>query len=674
MSESYFFFNVEKNAKNGAAIDAFKNFSEEHSLQMFVLNKPLGDSKFSYDYEEALVVLIPGRKLIFIDYGNNQLRFDSFVDDFIDDLGYLSDKYKYKNEIGRPRQWRGRLTCETGCNFLKSINVLSIFQRSEISDQKDKRLSELIISLLTGSINDIDRVKLEVPKTILDKVKQKIILFDGDQTRFIYENDIKNVIKIQGLSGTGKTELLLHKLKELYVNNENARIAFTCHNRILADTLKRRIPEFFNFMKVEQQIDWEDRLRCVHAWGWSADINSGIYRMACHEYGLNYRSWVRGLTFDRVCREAVQELKRKPEIVPIFDYMLIDESQDFTDSFIEFCQMITSKKIYIAGDIFQSIFDRAFRESVTPDYLLSKCYRTNPKTLMFAHGLGMGLFEDVPLRWLSDEEWVACGYQLEKENAGKVYHLTREPLRVFEEPDVVDFDSVEIIKVDKADQDTIFSNIVELVNKIKIENPTAGPEDIGIIFIDGSKLDYSVCDLLEFNALPAIGWKVNKAYETKRKDKNALMISNKNNVKGLEFPFVICVTNFITRDYSYRNALYTMLSRSFLKTYLLVAGNHKSEILKKWEKGLSYILRGGYMEVQLPGEDVRESLRTKINFEEDNLTLYDRVEKILIEAQIMQVLWTKIQDMARVAFSDARPNQDTLEEFVHHNAKTLSGE
>ena len=31
-------------------------------------------------------------------------------------------------------------------------------------------------------------------------------------------------VKIQGLSGTGKTELLLHKLKELYTNNSKPKI------------------------------------------------------------------------------------------------------------------------------------------------------------------------------------------------------------------------------------------------------------------------------------------------------------------------------------------------------------------------------------------------------------------------------------------------------------------
>lgn len=82
------------------------------------------------------------------------------------------------------------------------------------------------------------------------------------------------IVRIQGLSGTGKTELLLHKLRDFYVNSPKSKIVFTCHNRILADAMERRIPEFFNFMKVEEQIAWNERFWCFHAWGSSNVPNS----------------------------------------------------------------------------------------------------------------------------------------------------------------------------------------------------------------------------------------------------------------------------------------------------------------------------------------------------------------------------------------------------------------
>ena len=72
----------------------------------------------------------------------------------------------------------------------------------------------------------------------------------------------------------------MHKLKDLYVKNEDAVFGFTCFNKILSRKLKERIPEFFNFMKVEQQIDW-NKLLCVSAWGNYGNEYSGIYRYIC---------------------------------------------------------------------------------------------------------------------------------------------------------------------------------------------------------------------------------------------------------------------------------------------------------------------------------------------------------------------------------------------------------
>lgn len=74
-------------------------------------------------------------------------------------------------------------------------------------DKSYYRIGELLISLLIGSINDIEKVGIEIPETLLERVKKNIILFDGDQTRFIYKKFPKKTVSIQGLSGTGKTEL-----------------------------------------------------------------------------------------------------------------------------------------------------------------------------------------------------------------------------------------------------------------------------------------------------------------------------------------------------------------------------------------------------------------------------------------------------------------------------------
>ncbi|EKA2015785.1 description family protein, partial [Salmonella enterica] len=62
--------------------------------------------------------------------------------------------------------------------------------------------------------------------------------------------------------------------------------------------------------------------------------------------------------------------------------------------------MVTSKKLYVAGDVFQNIFMPISDNVNRADIVLKKCYRTDPKNLMFSHALGMGLYEEPVLRWL----------------------------------------------------------------------------------------------------------------------------------------------------------------------------------------------------------------------------------------------------------------------------------
>ena len=192
--------------------------------------------------------------------------------------------------------------------------------------------------------------------------------------------------------------------------------------------MKKRIPDFFNFMKVEQQIKWNERLWCIHAWGSMGAKDSGTYRYICGFYNVPFQPYSRIMSFERACTMALNEIRNIPseDFTHAFDYMFIDESQDFPDSFFDLCELITKHTIYIAGDIFQSIFDSKIIDRIDPTFLLSKCYRTDPRTLMFAHALGMGLFETPKLRWLQDREWNACGYLFEKSQANKLYTLKRK--------------------------------------------------------------------------------------------------------------------------------------------------------------------------------------------------------------------------------------------------------
>lgn len=418
MDNSLFYCGISVANEHKSFIDMLKVHSNQTSTQIYIINTPLGtENSYQYNYEDAVIVLIPKHKICIIDLKNNEKnpQFEDFCEDFIEDLGYLSDKYSYRKELGRPRAWKDLLITQTSISNIKNINdLLSV---TDLPNDILKRNANYLISLLTGSINDISRIGGSHPNTILDEVKKKIILFDGDQSRFIYsDNPSKKRVLIQGLAGTGKTELLLHKLKDLYIKNKNSKIVFTCFNKILAQSMNKRIPEFFNFMKVEEQIKWNERLWVMHSWGSRGQANTGVYSYICTNYNINFHPYSYTWSFDRACSEAISELREQEYIEPCFDYMLIDESQDFPQNFLELCEIVTKNVVYTAGDIFQDIYDRTIIKSVSSDYLLNKCYRTDPKTLMFAHAVGMGLYEIPVIRWLEDEEWISCGYKVSRIN------------------------------------------------------------------------------------------------------------------------------------------------------------------------------------------------------------------------------------------------------------------
>lgn len=671
MTSSYFYPQTTKNNANHRLLDEIERWSISNRQQVYVVSKPLGDDKYTYGYEDALVILSPKRCLIFVDYGANQSEFNTFVEDFIEDLGSISDKYRYRSAIGRPRDWKDLIVSMT--YSASTWNINHALNSASIEDPARQRIAELLISLLTGSINNIDRVSGPEPSTLLDRVKQKILLFDGDQTRFIYQKPTKQQIRIQGLSGTGKTELLLHKLKELYISSEDSRIAFTCHNRILADNLRSRIPEFFDFMKVEQQIKWRERLWCMHAWGSQGEPNSGTYRYICHHYGLPFHPWSRSMNFDTACKIALQQVKEKAGLPPPFDTVLIDESQDFPDSFFELCAASASSNVYIAGDIFQSIFDEEIVARIDPDFLLSKCYRTDPKTLMFAHGLGMGLFESSKLRWLEDAEWEACGYSVEKLAGGRTQRLRREPLRRFEDLAQEGLDSVEIIPSPQSFYTNAAQTIVSTLQQIIRDHPTANPDDVGIILLDNGSPPFALADELEQLVPRIIGWSVNKAYESKQKLHNSLFISNKNNVKGLEFPFVICVTRSIYRYNSYRNALYMTLTRSFIKTFLIIDEISNQPVLPEIVAGLRGIQRNGYMDVTAPSLEEQALIRTTISVTEDQQSFFDFVSSIFDELDVEDIFRTRLYDIV-VNINGEAFDREKISQIVDFNYRQMAGQ
>lgn len=585
--------------------DNLQEYADKKGISIFVLQVPLIDNRYEISYGAGCVILTQGHKLMFVDLNDNKGSeiFKDFVEDSIEDIASIADRYDYKKIIGRPRNWKDDLIIT--CNFSEIKDIEDFLDSNQLPPASlHLRRIKYLISLFIGSINDAKTATVDTPTDNLDSIKHKIQLFDCDQTRFIYgSSPHSKVYKIQGLSGTGKTELLLHKLKEIYLADNFSRIGFTCYNRVLADSLKKRIPEFFDFMNVQRQIDWHDRLLCVKAWGEFSDPKSGIYRFICSFYDIPFYNYREVRSFDTACLRAIEILTEKKQKVGFkfaFQYIFIDESQDFSNSFIKLCEIVTEKNVFAAGDIFQSIYANSEDEdTVTGNLMLYKCYRTAPKTFMVSQALGWGLFEKKKIRWLSDKAWNLCGYNAKYLNDEKI-ELTRNPLTRFD-GDIDDNSCFSLIETDNP-----IKAITNIIDNLKEKYPSFSCNDICIIFIDQEKYIYDIIPSLCFMLRSRYDWECNIAYETKQNIKDQVFITNNKNVKGLEFPYVICYTHGLNSNILHRNRLYTMISRSLLNTYLIV---------KKTDNGITDEIRNGIKKIMNTGKMVL-SVLSKTEFEE----------------------------------------------------------
>ena len=103
---SLFYSNIDKTEEIEAFMDELEKYAEAGINPVYIINRPLEEKFAVYNYEKALVLLIPKHKLLFIDYGNNVEKFEDFCEDFTEDLGQLSKKYNYMKILGRPRLWK----------------------------------------------------------------------------------------------------------------------------------------------------------------------------------------------------------------------------------------------------------------------------------------------------------------------------------------------------------------------------------------------------------------------------------------------------------------------------------------------------------------------------------------------------------------------------------------
>ena len=442
-------------------------------------------------------------------------------------------------------------------------------------------------STLSGAIRKLDR---QIKVLDDDQEKVAIQIPPGPQ-------------RIRGLAGTGKTVLLAMKAANIHRHFPEKRILFTFHTRTLYNQTKRLIERFYGFHRNNLEPDW-NRIHIRHAWGsWN---RAGVYSDICDKQGVwpldfrTARSERYSNPFEACCKHAL-ELR----IEPFYDYVLVDEAQDFPPQFFEVLYRLTRsakddmRQIYWAYDELQSLasnslaipgpetlfgtdqhgnafvqFDgQDYAGGIPKDLVLSKSYRCPHDVLMLAHAIGLGLYSaEGCIQMLENKEsWSAIGYEIDRdieleEGVAVSVHRPEEnsPNRI-KEYYTGQQSLIRTLSFDnRADEfDWIARSICD---DVKVEG--VAPENIVVIVLDAKRIKEFAADIqvklqkLEVaSTIPGVIHNADAYAESGR-----VTISSVFRAKGNE-AYVVYVAGF-EELYSYvhsienRNRAFTAISRS----------------------------------------------------------------------------------------------------------------
>ena len=120
----------------------------------------------------------------------------------------------------------------------------------------------------------------------------------------------------------------------------------------------------------------------------------------------------------------------------------------------------------------------------------------------------------------------------------------------------------------------------------------------------------------------------------------------------------------------YRNSIYTMLTRSFIKSYLVISSKETSGLTDEMKAGLQEIILNKRMIINEPSTEEKELIRTRFKYQLKQQSLYDRLIKVFERLDVEKKNYTKLLDLAQ-NFDLVDQDYSGLEEFVQFNLKYM---
>lgn len=387
-------------------------------------------------------------------------------------------------------------------------DILNFLHEHERGTTLDADLFNEVIATIDGSkvlLRQKERKEAEgdalTKGGAASKLEAEIALFDKRQ-REGYSIPTEGPQRIRGLAGSGKTVVLAMKAALTHLEHRDATILFTFSTRSLYQQVKQLITRFYRQFD-DTDPDWE-KVVVAHAWG--GQSMPGVYFITCRAHEVQpmtfteaKRAWPLATKpyFELVC----DDLLEKANIRALFDYVFIDEGQDFSANFINLCRLLARKeRIVWAYDELQNIFNvhTPSQEEVfgiddngrplaviRDDLILHKCYRNPREVIVAAHAMGFGLYGNQIVQLLENREhWKDIGYRVVKGAFKPTSEIEIERPRENSPVSIsADYAVDEIIQCESFDN---LSQEIDWVRKSIEQDVAEGlrPDDILIICVD----------------------------------------------------------------------------------------------------------------------------------------------------------------------------------------------
>lgn len=569
---------------------------------------PIVDENDHKDYVKGFVITYSGIIILFEHIEEE----DIFASCLLNHLSVDSSLFKISKEYGKYVKTFNIISGEDNV-FLDLVGSSQLFTEEEVL--KINRAIQKAYNLTSA-----DDRKITSFETLGAQLKMRnsyIGSYDSTQFNMVH-SPITSHQRIRGLAGSGKTILMLKKLAFLHYTNPDLNLAFVFYTTSLRSSMVKQFEAFYRDYDRYGKPNM-NKVNIFHAWGGK---RKGFYSDLCDRtdnefknYGEAKRQAPSGQDpFEFVCSELLVALDSS-SYSGTYDYIFIDEAQDFGLKFYKLCLKSLKKKgditedssfLVYAYDELQSLRDEVkipskqeiFGKSECIDINLTRSYRATVEILTTAHAIGLGIYREVspgehPLvNYVNEQNFIDMGYEnvYESFEPGRPVCLFRNEEKsgvAIPEPKEFENEDEEYLHVSKMILDMI-------------QNEDVLANDIMIIDLDDNYLTrdherFSNIFYKEMYSRPEFNPDITiKLMNSKTPDKisipNALTYTSVYRAKGNEANLVILVNcNSVplsTRNSLNRNKLFTAMTRSKWQVWLFGKNidNFKSEVKQVRDK------------------------------------------------------------------------------------------